>query len=88
MYSIILGNCKYVTICSVFVFFEIKMENPKKKTIFLSNKEFFFVELGKNILFGIRNGAKFQPQNQVIECPVNIPFHCSTVCSCSSTAWL
>ena len=35
MYSIILGNCKYVTICSVFVLYEIKMENQKKKIFFV-----------------------------------------------------
>ena len=42
LYSINLWNCKYVTICSVNVLYEIlKMENQKKKIIF-----FFFVKLG------------------------------------------
>ena len=52
---------KYVTICSVFVLYEKKMENQ--------NKRFFFVKLGifvcnweKNILFGIGNGADFSPK--------------------------
>ena len=56
--------------CSVFILYEIKMENPPPPP-----KKFFFGEIGnflsgvgeKNILFGIGNGAEFRPQNQVIE---------------------
>ena len=52
------------------------MENQKKK----KKKNFFFfvklgsfcLELGKNILFGIGNGAEFRPQNLVIESPVSL----------------
>ena len=44
------------------------MENKKnKKNCQIGN---FCLELGKNILFGIRNGAEFRPQNQVIESSV------------------
>ena len=50
---------------------EAKKKKKKKKFFF-----FFFVklgifclELGKNILFGIGNGAEFRPQNRVIESP-------------------
>ena len=32
----------------------------------------FCLELGKNMLFGIGNGAEFRPQNRVIESPVRI----------------
>ena len=46
LYSIILWNCKYVTECSVFVSYEIKMENKKIK-----KWEFFFDELGKKAYF-------------------------------------
>ena len=43
---------------------------PKKKIFFfLSNWDFFFVELGRNILFGIGNGAELRPQNRVMESP-------------------
>ena len=54
------------------------MENQKKKKkkIFFFFFFFFFVKLGifcleleKNILFGIGNGAEFRPQNRVIESP-------------------
>ena len=75
LYSIILWNCKYVTICSVFVLYEINIENPpppphthtqKKKK---KKKKNFFVKLGilvwnweKNIiLFDIGNGPNFGP---------------------------
>ena len=49
-YSIILWNCKYVTICSVFVLYEIKMENQKKKkkTVKLG---FFLSGIGKKHTF-------------------------------------
>ena len=48
LYSIILRNCKHVTICSisVFILYEIKMENQKKK------KKNFFFQIG-NFLSGI-----------------------------------
>ena len=75
---------KYVTICSVFVLYEKKMENQKKiKKInkikksfffFLSNWEFLYGIGEKNILFSIRNGAEFQPQNRVRESPVKTGF--------------
>ena len=48
------------------------MENQKKQKnlfLFLSNFGIFCLELGKNILFGIGNGAEFRPQNRVIESP-------------------
>ena len=45
------------------------MENQKKKH--LVKLGIFCLELGKNILFGIGNGAKFWPQNWVIESPGN-----------------
>ena len=63
--------CKYVTLCSVFVLYEIKMENQKKKKkkFFLSNWEYFVWNWEKSILFGIGNGAEFRPQNRVIESP-------------------
>ena len=57
---------------------EAKKKKKKKKKKFFF---FFFVfvklgisclELGKNILFGIGNGAEFRPQNRVIESPVFI----------------
>ena len=55
------------------------MENPpppppppkkKKKNFFFGQIGIFCLELGKNILFGIGNGAEFWPQNRVIESPV------------------
>ena len=57
--------------CSVFVLYEIKIENKqkKKKNFFFSNWEFFVWNWEKNILFGIGNGAEFRPQNRVIESP-------------------
>ena len=52
-------------------------KKKKKKFFFFFFFFFFFVklgifclELGKNILFGIGNGAEFRPQNRVIESPV------------------
>ena len=39
--------------------------------IFFCQIGIFLLELGKNILFGIGNGAEFRPQNQVIESPDN-----------------
>ena len=55
--------------CSVFVLYELKMENPKIYIyICLANWE-FLSGIGKNILFGIGNGAKFRPQNWMIERP-------------------
>ena len=66
---------------------EIKMENQKKKNFFfLSNWDFFFfcqignffLELGKNILFGIGNGAEFRAQNRVIESPED-----TSLCDCT-----
>ena len=48
--------------------YEIKMENPKKKIFFVklfdSNWDFFCIDLGKNILFGIGNsmGLNFGPK--------------------------
>ena len=57
------------------IVYEIQMKSKKKK----NPKNFFFVKLGifcleweKNILFGIGNGAKFRPQNLVIESPVSL----------------
>ena len=62
-------NCKYVTICSVFVLYEIKMENLSKK-MFFCQIGIFCLELGKKTyFFGIGNGAEFRPQNRVIESP-------------------
>ena len=46
LYSIFLWNCKYVTICSVFVLYQIKMENPH------TQKKIFFCQIG-NFLSGI-----------------------------------
>ena len=46
-----------------------KIENQKKKIFFFSNWDFFSWNWEKNILFGIGNGAEFQPQNRVIESP-------------------
>ena len=55
------------------------MENKKKKKK-LSNREFFVWNLGKNILFGIGNGAEFRPQNRVIKSPViRLPLNEQTV---------
>ena len=51
LYSIILCNCNYVTICSAFVLYEIKMENKKKKGF----KGCFFVILG---IFCLELGKK------------------------------
>ena len=42
------------------------MENQKKNSVKLG---FFCLELGKNIVFGIGNGAKFRSQNRVLESP-------------------
>ena len=50
--------------CSVFEDGEPRKE--KKMFCQIGN---FCLELGKNILFGIRNVAPFRPQNQVIESP-------------------
>ena len=36
---------------------------------FFGQMGIFFVELGKNILFGFGNGAEYRPQNRVIESP-------------------
>ena len=47
------------------------MENKKKKKLFCQIGN-FCLELGKNILFGIGNGAKFRPQNRVIKSPESI----------------
>ena len=41
LYSIILWNCKYVTICSVFILYEIKMEIKKTKTFFCQIENFW-----------------------------------------------
>ena len=66
---------KYVTLCSVFVLYEIMMENEKKtkKTHFFWGRGggggqigIFLFNWEKNILFGIGNGAEFWPQNQVM----------------------
>ena len=46
-----------------------RWRTKKKIFFFCSNSDFFFVELGKNILFGIGNGAEFPPQNRVIKSP-------------------
>ena len=43
----------YVTICSVFILYEIKMKNKINNFFFLSNWDFFCLELRKNILLGI-----------------------------------
>ena len=51
LYSITLRNCNYVTIWSIFVLYEKKMENKK-------NMGIFCLEMGKNIIFGIGNGAE------------------------------
>ena len=62
---------------------EAKKKKKKKKNFFFFF--FFFVvvklgifclELGKNILFGIGNGAEFRPQNRVIESPVKFNLVC------------
>ena len=58
----------WLCFCLVFVLYEIKMENKKKKN-FLSNWDFFLLNWEKTILFGIGNGAEFRPQNRVIKSP-------------------
>ena len=70
LYSIILWNCKHVTICSNFCIYIIwnKDGEPKKKNFFVK-LGIFGLELGKKILFGIGNGAEFRPQNLMIESP-------------------
>ena len=45
----------------------MKTEIEKKKNSVKLG--FFGLELGKNILFGIGNGAEFLPQNRVIKSP-------------------
>ena len=60
-YSVKLKICK-------IVLYEIKMENQKKTYFFLSNWDFFVWNWEKK-LFGIGNGAEFQPQNRVIKSP-------------------
>ena len=56
---------------------------PKKKNCFCQIGN-IFLELGKNILFGIGKGAELWPQNQVIESPAPAKF-CSTNWRCSRT---
>ena len=48
------------------MFYDIKLENKKKKKI--SNWD-FLSGIGKNILFGIGNGAEFRSQNRAITSP-------------------
>ena len=73
LYSIILWNCKYVTICPVFILNEIKMENqtpppPKKKTqkkqtiFLLSNWEFFVYDWEKKYFLALGLGPNFGPK--------------------------
>ena len=59
-------NCKYVTICSVLILYEIKMENN------------FFCQIGnsfvwnwgkKTYILALGMGAEFWPQNRVIKSP-------------------
>ena len=48
------------------------MENtppPPPKNFFFFILGIFCLDLGKNILFGIGNGAEIRPHNQVIESP-------------------
>ena len=52
-----------------YFYYIIKMENKKKNIFWGVKLGIFCLELGTNILFGIGNGAKFRPQNQVIESP-------------------
>ena len=59
-----------MTICSVFVLYEIKMENPPKKKNRQNGN--FLSGIGKKHTFGIGNRAEFWPQNRVIESPVNV----------------
>ena len=55
---------------------EIKIENKKNKQKKKKNSNwaFFVLNWEKKILFGIGNGAKFRPQNRVIESHVLIFF--------------
>ena len=67
------SNCDCILLfCEIVnMYYEIKMENtpqpptPQKNIFFV--KLGLFVELGKNIFFGIGNGAEIWPQNLVIK---------------------
>ena len=61
LYSIILWKCKYVTICSVFILYEIKMEN-QTKIIFLSNSEFFVCNWEKTFFLALGMGLFYGPK--------------------------
>ena len=56
LYSIILWNCNYVTICSVHmcIIWNKDQEQKKKKKKNLSNWEFFVWNWEKNIIVGPR----------------------------------
>ena len=66
LYSIILWNCKYVTICSVFVLYEIMKlrwrSKKKKKHFFLSNREFFVWNCEKTYFLALGMGPNFGPK--------------------------
>ena len=65
-------------------------KKKKKKNFFFFFFFFFFCKIGnflsgmgKNILFGIGNGAEFRPQNRVIESPVCKRMHMSFKSVCN-----
>ena len=71
LFSIILWNCKYVTIYSVFVIYEIKMKNPPPPPLnifFSSNWELFVWNWEKHTFWHLE-WAEIRPQNRVIESP-------------------
>ena len=71
---IIIRNCKYVTICSVFILYEMKMVNQKlyemkmelppspPKKSFLSNLEFFGWVWEKTYFLALGMGPNFGPK--------------------------
>ena len=57
------------------------MENKKKIFFFFVKLGIFSLESGKNILFGIGNGAEFRPKNRVIKSPAIFTFTFMSVTS-------
>ena len=76
-----MGKARERSKCYYILLF-CEIVNKKQYVLYLFNmkerwrtkkKKIFFCQIGnweKNILFGIWNGAEFQPQNRVIKSPV------------------
>ena len=69
MYDVSIARLIPIHKLTFFLYYmKYRWRAQKKKNFFCQIGNFLFA-IGKNILFGIGNGAEFRPQNRVIESP-------------------